>query len=359
MSPPLHLRGVLLPDEVDRDCWVRDGRVTFTPVPEAQTVAAAGWVVPGLVDAHCHVGLQHDGPVASLDVARQQARADAAVGALLLRDAGSPLDTRPLLSEPDLPRLVRAGRHIARPRRYLRNYAEEVEPAQLVDEVRRQAAYGGGWVKLVGDWIDRQSGDLAPLWPADLLTEAVSVAHQAGVRVAVHSFATETLADAIEAGVDSIEHGTGLNAELIAQMVQRRTTLTATSLVVDTFDAIADAAQGKFPAYARRMREMKAGYAAVLRLAHEAGVQVHVGTDAGGVLPHGLIVTEIQSLSAAGIPPEAALAAGSWLARDWLGFPGICEGAPADLVVYASDPRTDLRVLVAPARIVLRGRVIL
>ncbi len=358
MNGPLHVRGVLLPGDTERDVWVADGRLTFEPITGAETIATRGWVLPGLVDAHCHVGLQHDGAVESLEVARDQARADAAAGALLLRDAGSPLDTRPLLDEPDLPRLIRAGRHIARPRRYLRNYAEEVEPARLVEEVRRQAAYGGGWVKLVGDWIDRDAGDLVPLWPADLLAQAVAAAHEAGARVAVHTFATESLADLITAGVDSIEHGTGLTDDLIALMVERGTTLTSTSLVVGTFGQIADTAQARFPAYAARMREMAPRYPEVVRSAYEAGVVIHVGTDAGGVFPHGLIVEEIRALHAAGVPAEAAVAAGSWASRRWLGLPGIEEGAPADLVVYADDPRSGLATLAEPVRIVLRGRVI-
>jgi len=357
-APALHLRGVLLPDEEHRDLWVRDGRLTFEPVAGAQTLAERGWVVPGLVDAHCHVGLQEDGPVADLDVAREQARADRDGGALLLRDAGSPMDTRPLLDEPDLPRLIRAGRHIARPRRYLRNYAAEVEPADLADEVRRQAAYGDGWVKLVGDWIDRDAGDLAPLWPAAALAEAVGVAHDAGARVAVHCFATETIPDLLAAGVDCIEHGTGLTDDLIAELVARGTTLTSTTLVAATLSDIADRAQERFPAYAHRMRAMAAGYPAVLRSAYEAGVTIHVGSDAGGVLPHGLISHEIAALHAAGVPADDALAAGSWAARAWLGLPGLEEGAPADLVVYAEDPRADLSVLGRPDRIVLRGRVV-
>lgn len=359
MTGSLHLRGVLLPDDAERDVWVLGDRLTFEPVPDADTIATGGWVLPGLVDAHCHVGLQHDGAVLSLDVARDHARADAAAGALLLRDAGSPLDTRPLLDEVDLPRLIRAGRHIARPRRYLRNYAEEVEPAQLVEEVRRQISYGDGWVKLVGDWIDRDVGDLTPLWPGELLAEAVAVAHEAGARVAVHAFATETLGDLISAGVDSIEHGTGLTDDLLARMADRGTTLTATSLVVGTFGGIADTAQPKFPAYAQRMRQMAAGYPRLLRSAHEAGVVMHVGTDAGGVLPHGRIAGEILALHAAGVPPDAAVAAGSWAARGWLGLPGISDGAPADLVVYAADPRRDPATLREPVRIVLRGRVLL
>ncbi|MEU1026877.1 amidohydrolase, partial [Streptomyces sp. NPDC005904] len=59
-----------------------------------------------------------------------------------------------------------------------------------------------------------------------------------------------------------------------------------------------------------------------------------------------------------GIPPLAALSATTWSARAWLGRPGLTEGAPADLVVYESDPRQDVRVLAAPRRVVLNGRVV-
>jgi len=52
------------------------------------------------------------------------------------------------------------------------------------------------------------------------------------------------------------------------------------------------------------------------------------------------------------------LRAGSWGAREWLGFPGLVEGGLADLVVYDEDPREDLRALLDPRLIVLRGRVI-
>jgi imidazolonepropionase-like amidohydrolase len=63
-------------------------------------------------------------------------------------------------------------------------------------------------------------------------------------------------------------------------------------------------------------------------------------------------------MHAAGIPAEAALAAGSWSARSYLGLPGLTEGASADFVVYPTDPRADLGTLRAPIRIVLRGLVV-
>ena len=358
MTDALHLRGVLLPDEVERDLWIVDGRLTFDAVSGAESIATGGWVLPGLVDAHCHIGLQGDGAVESLDVARAQARIDRDAGALLLRDAGSPLDTRPIVDDSDLPRLIRAGRHIARPRRYIRDYAVEVEPADLVEEVRRQAAYAGGWVKLVGDWIDRDIGDLAPLWPVDVLTEAVRVAHEAGARVAVHTFGAEASADLIGAGVDSIEHGTGLTDDHIAAMASSGITLTATTLMVGTLADVASQAREKFPTYAKRMQAVGPRYAQLLRSAYEAGVPVYVGSDANEDRPHGLIVEEILALHAAGVPAEAAVAAGSWAARRWLGLPSIEEGAPADLVVYAADPRRELSTLAEPGRIVLRGRVV-
>jgi imidazolonepropionase-like amidohydrolase len=53
-----------------------------------------------------------------------------------------------------------------------------------------------------------------------------------------------------------------------------------------------------------------------------------------------------------------ALSATTWGAREWLGQPGLEEGAAADLVVYEQDPRADVRVLAAPLQVVLNGRVV-
>ena len=60
-SAPLHLSGVVLPEGEHRDVWVRDGRFTFESVPGAETVSRGGWLLPGLVDAHCHVGIAPGG----------------------------------------------------------------------------------------------------------------------------------------------------------------------------------------------------------------------------------------------------------------------------------------------------------
>ncbi|SSC24945.1 Amidohydrolase-related, partial [Klenkia terrae] len=355
----LHLSGVLLPEGEQRDLWVRDGAITFERVPGAETVSRGGFVLPGLVDAHCHVGIARGGgPVDDLTAAREQALVERDAGVLLLRDCGSPVDTRALDDDPALPRILRAGRHVARERRYIPGLAVEVEPADLVEEVRRQARRGDGWVKLVGDWIDRSAGDLGPLWPDDVLAAAVSAAHAEGARVTAHTFGTDALPGLVGAGIDCIEHGTGLTEDLIGEMAARGTAVVPTLVNVAHFPGFADAGERKFPSYASTMRRLHASSGAVVRAAYEAGVPVFAGTDAGGGIDHGVVADEIRALHAAGLPRAAALAAGSWAAREWLGLPGLVEGAPADLVVYATDPREDLDALTGPELTLLRGRVV-
>ncbi len=353
----LHLRGVVLPGHDERDLWVVNGRVRTRPVPNAETVVDGGYLLPGFVDAHCHVGIGPEGPV-DLETAAAQAEIDRDAGALLLRDCGSPLDTRPLQERLDLPRIVRAGRHLARPRRYIPHLGVDVgEPEQLPAAVAEQVAYGDGWVKLVGDWIDRDRGDLAPLWPDEVLAEAIAVAHAAGARVTAHVFGEDALPGLVAAGIDCIEHGTGLTADVITQMAARGTALVPTLINIENFPGIA-AKASKYPAYAKHMVDLHARAGGVVAQAIEAGVAVYAGTDAGGGIAHGRVVDEIVALHRAGMPAERAIGAGSWSARGWLGWSSLEEGSAADVLAFEEDPRGDLDVLRAPKRIILRGRVV-
>ncbi|MDQ2749327.1 MAG: amidohydrolase family protein [Actinomycetota bacterium] len=355
----LHLRGVFLPDEAERDAWVIDGRLTFTrPSGAADTVAARGWIIPGFVDAHCHVGLSTHGPLPDAGDQAEQALLDRDAGALLLRDAGAPVDNTSVQARDDLPRLIRAGRHIARPHRYIRHVGVEVEPDQLVDAVIAQVANGDGWVKLAADWIDRSLGDLLPVWPDDALAAAVAKAHELGARVAAHVFGEDALPGLIAAGIDSIEHGTGLTDELIAAAAGKGIAVVPTLINIESLPGIAASAQAKFPVYAAHMRALHATSRDRIRAAYEAGLPIYTGTDAGGSLPHGLIREEITALVDAGIPQRDVIAQASWRGRDWLGLPGLVEGAPADFVVYDADPRAELATINTPRRTVLRGAVV-
>ena len=347
---------MVLPDDEPADLYVVGGRITREPQAGAETVAE-GWIVPGLVDAHNHLGLGDEGAVDDATT-EEQALADRANGVLLLRDCGSPADTRWVQERDDLPRLIRCGRHLARTRRYIRNYADEIEPEQLPAYVAREARGSDGWVKLVGDWISREEGDLTPSFPADAVAAAIATAHEHGAKVTAHCFGTDSLGPLLDAGIDCIEHGNGLTEAHLDRMVAHRVALVPTVLQTDKFPEYVAAARGKFPAYAATMEDLHRRRRDVLMAAYEAGVALYVGSDGGGSARHGCLDEEIVAMVEMGLPADYVLGAASWRGRAWLGQnPTLAEGAPADFVVYPRDPRSDLGVLREPACVVQRGVV--
>ncbi|MFI5758379.1 amidohydrolase family protein [Streptomyces sp. NPDC051569] len=356
----LRVKGRVLvgPEEVRDELWVAGGRITYErPAGAREVRTVEGWALPGLVDAHCHVGLDHHGAVDAA-TSEKQAIGDRDAGTLLIRDAGSPADTRWTDEREDLPKIIRAGRHIARTRRYIRNFAHEIEPDDLVAYVAQEARRGDGWVKLVGDWIDREAGDLTACWPRGAVEAAIAEAHRLGARVTAHCFAEDSLRDLVEAGIDCVEHATGLTEDTIPLFAERGVAIVPTLVNIATFPKLAAGGASKFPRWSDHMNRLYERRYDTVGAAYEAGVRVFVGTDAGGSLPHGLVAAEVAELVKAGIPPLEALSATTWGARGWLGRPGLEEGAPADLVVYDEDPRADVRVLAAPRRIVLNGRLV-
>ena len=330
-----------------------DGLVAPSRSPAPRRSSTAAGSCPGLVDAHCHVGLGPDGPV-DLDEAEDQARTDRDAGTLLLRDCGSPMDTRRCRPA------TTCRRSSAPPGTWPAPSA--TSPAWpwssttrrcCPSAVAEQAAAGDGWVKLVGDWIDRGVGDLAPLWPDDVLVAAIDAAHAAGARVTAHVFGADALPGLIRAGIDCIEHGTGLTDDLIAEMARRGTALVPTLINVETFPAIADRRRGEVPGLRRAHARAARRRARRRRRAVEAGVPVYAGTDAGGGIAHGRIADEVVALRAAGHPD--ALGAASWAAREWLGRPGSDRraGRPGRL---PRRPAHRPGVLHEPTLTSLRGR---
>ncbi|WP_026818275.1 amidohydrolase family protein [Arthrobacter castelli] len=359
MGERLHIKGHILtgPDEVLGQMWVDDGRITFTKPAGGDFRTLEGWVLPGFVDAHCHIGLDHRGLVPD-EVAEEQALTDRNAGTLLARDAGVVNDTRWVQHREHLPRLIRAGRHIARSRRYFRNFAVEVEPDELVAAVREQARAGDGWVKLVGDWIERTEGDLTPSFPAEAVKRAVAAAHEEGARVTAHCFSEQSLDDMLDADIDCIEHATGMRHRHIDRFVEQDLPIVPTLINIDTFDDIAGSAEAKYPTYAAHMRDMHRRRHDTIAKAYEAGVRIFAGTDAGSSIAHGRIADELAELTRASLPAAAALDAATWSARRWLGAEAISEGASADVVICSGDPRADIRHAGSLKHVVLRGNVV-
>lgn len=354
----LRFTSVLLPGDVERDLYVVDGHITYEPVASAETVTRAGYILPGLVDAHCHLWNSPDGLVEAedRDTLREHACRTRDAGATLIRDCGCPYDTGWMRDEHDLPEVIRAGKHIAQDKRYISGVYTHTEPAGLPAQMALEAGRGDGWVKIVGDWIDRGRGDLAPLWHLDELRDGMAAAHAAGARVTAHTFCEEALPDLVASGIDCIEHGTGITDDVIAAMLEHGTALVPTVVNIHNFPSIASGA-GRYPTYAQHMIDLFEQHPQRLRAAYEAGVPMYAGTDAGGGIAHGSIAEEVLALAGIGMTPYDALGAASWRAREWLGRPNLTEGAPADFVCFERNPLDDLTVLREPTHVVLRGAV--
>ncbi|UBU18501.1 amidohydrolase family protein [Nonomuraea gerenzanensis] len=357
MSRAWRVDGRLLPDDEPCTFFVSGGRVTREPVSRAETLVNSGWIIPGLVDAHCHIGLRTGGgAVTTAEESRSLAVADRDAGVLAIRDTGSPNSFPELDGLPDLPRVIRSGRHLAPPGGYLPGVAVECSSAELPAAVATQAAQGHGWIKLVGDWIDDASGGLLVRWDAVSVKAAVQDGHALGVKIAAHTFSEAGAAMMVEAGVDSIEHGPGLSTQLLEEMARSDIALVPTMSAIATFRSIAAVAEARHPRYAAHLRDLSAGFGSLVRAAHEIGVAVYVGTDAGCDVRHGLIAQEMLALHrTAGLSATQVLGAASWRAREWLGLDVLEEGSPADFVVYDTDPREDLTAVRQPRRIVLNG----
>lgn len=353
----LHLTGPVYGAQGRRheEAWVKDGRITFND-PGGNQRSVGGVVLAGLVDVHCHIGLDAHGAVSDA-AARTQAISDRDSGVTLARDAGVPADTSWMADEPDLPRIIHSGRHLARPKRYIRNYAYELDDVKdLPEAVEAQARASDGWVKIVADWIDRDVGDLTPLWPDEVLIEAVRRAHDQGVRVTAHTFSHEALPGLLAAGVDGIEHACGADEELAAEIAERSIPVTPTLLQVDTFLDIAAQADTKFPRFAARMRRLHAQRYETIEMLANAGVFLPVGTDAGGIIEHGRIADEMAEMTRAGLSVQDVIAAATWRGREFLNVPGLEEGARADFVIYDSDPHANIAVLQRPTAVYLAGK---
>lgn len=358
--------GLWADDDLVRPRWVRgtwsvdNGTIRRVSEELRDRARPVGFIVAGMVDAHCHIGLSVDGPVTVAEMARQAADTVAS-GVTLVRDCGVPVDNSAVKSLHG-PRLIRCGRHIALPKRYIRGIPINVEDQQaLPGVVAAEAARSDGWVKLVGDWIDRSRGgdsDLMPLWETPVLVDAVAAAHERGVRVAVHAFSHRVIDSLIEAGVDDIEHGSGIDSDQAAEIAARGIAVTPTLRQVELFADFAEQAGAKYPVYAATMNGMYARRREHFQMLMDAGVLLLMGTDSGGYQVHGSITGELSLWSQWGASPGFIVDAATWLSRRFLGSAGLGDGAAADFLVLDEDPTQDPASLARPRSVYVGGECV-
>ena len=371
MSPKSVRGWVLWRDHPDLDPLFQLGTLVFDDlgskfVAERPNEGAEYYVVPGFVDLHSHLAVGPGGPLDDAAIT-ENAWKEIRAGILAIREPGSPKKVPNRLLPFDRPIVVRAGRHIALEKRYIRGMAVELAPGEeedvadaLAEQVAIQAAAGDGWVKLVGDWIDRSKGeqsDLDPLWTEGQLRRAVEVAHDHGAKVAVHTFSSPAIPGVLAAKVDSIEHGSGMSAEQMAKAAEDGIPVIPTLLQVCKFREFSAAAH-RYPVYAKTMADMFERRRDWFQELMDSGVEILPGSDAGGYQEHGALISELQRWVEWGMSPSRALAIGTWRARDFLGLPSLSEGAPADAVVFDRDPRVDAGVWSNPVAVIANGHLI-
>ena len=347
-SLPYHLHGIVLPEGVERDVFVINGHITFQEQENATTILKSGYLLPGLVDAHAHLALASpaDRHASPEEQVRASARTQLEAGVLAIREPGSPnYLSKAIGPHVGLPRVFTAGRMLAPKGRYFPGLGREADDANLPDFAEEEAQRSGAWVKIIGDFADSK-GRISSNYKLESLKKAAQRVHTLGARIAIHATTPEVIGFAIEAGFDSIEHGTGIEEAHLVEMRKRNIVLVPTMVILQYGSQFLPG-MGLTHDEVHYELELFKRHPNSVRQAFEIGVKILAGTDAG-LVPHGLIAEEIRLLIEAGLPREAALAAGSWEARRYLGLPCIEEGAPADITAYPDDPRGDLEVLSKP-----------
>lgn len=341
---------------------IRDGRIAYVgprdgePDPaDAEVVDGAGaTIVPGMVDCHAHFTgsgganwiARFGDPEAEL-LARGPlgARALARMGILTARDVGAPrrLSLRirdDLRGDPGAPRILAAGTWIARTGKSP-SFVTFVDSGQeLLDAAMAELDAGADLVKVMAD--SGRTGDEVT-FSLDELKPMVEAAHRRGKRVAAHCQGKGARV-AAEAGVDSIEHGFGVD-DPAARAMGSHTTLVPTLSVFGSWGTFVRTVGGRYEETKDASAKLKAQAFEAVRTAKKRGVRIATGSDfGGGSVRPGHLAWEVELLVEAGLEPHEALAAATWVGGELLGLPDagvIREGAPADVVLVHGDPLSE------------------
>jgi imidazolonepropionase-like amidohydrolase len=351
------VRGVMLPHGNEtEDWWVDAGTLRAGRPPSDGPTAErlpGRFVLPGLVDAHTHLTLDFADGAATVDDVDRALDAQLAAGVLAVRDVGAVprTDVRRGRDRVERPDVLGGSRFIAPPGTYFPALYVGVEPEVAAAAASAEVADGADWVKVIADSPITEGSffDPPPTFTPKVLTAIVDAVHEAGGRVAAHVtgvFARE----AVLAGVDSIEHGSLVDADLLAYMAEHGVAWTPTAgTVLGGVAQLERAGIGPMLELARpHLEQLRES----IPIAERLGVTVLAGTD---MLGHGNLASEVAALQELGMSGEAALAAASSTPRAYFGLPGLADGQPAALVTYDSDPRDDPEMLRTPVAIVHAG----
>jgi imidazolonepropionase-like amidohydrolase len=378
----------------DRIVEIRDGfvdpatlQVAGQPAPRRVDLSDR-FVLPGLLDGHVHLSFQSG---ASPTVAYRQSDSEQALTALLFarRTLAAGFTTvRDLASGPEIvyamrnavaagrfigPRILAAGLPITARGGHgdfpgsredlwqdaaVRQSGVCWDEGSCRDAVRLQVKRGSNVIKLMASGGFSSGTGVLQQLTFEEMKAAVDAAHMRGVRVTTHAYAPSAIADAVRAGVDSVEHGIGLDEKTAIEMARRGVFLSPTLMVFDPPTA-AGAAPRSMQAAAAAAAADQSRRAFALALRH--GVRIAFGTDTGVGWPHGANAREFTLLVGAGLTPLQAIASATTTAAENFGLAGeigsLAPGKYADLVAVDGDPLSDVGVLQRIDFVMKSGRI--
>jgi imidazolonepropionase-like amidohydrolase len=335
-------------------------------------------LLPGLIDAHVHLcwgsdvephrRVAEDGPVLTALRSVANLFPYLCAGVTTVRDLGSTDGVAVSLSEAvedgvfPGPHIVAAGRAITMTGGHGSMIGREVDgPDAVRAAARAELRAGAGCLKVMasgGVYGRRERTNQAQLRTTEM-TAAVEEGHAAGVRIAAHAYSSETIMNAVNAGVDTIEHGSFLDEDAAAALIAHRVHLVNT-LSVTREIASRGAELGASPFFIEKAAEVAAAGVRAFQLAREQGVLIAAGTDAGGAFqPHGSLVRELETMVEYGATPREAIGYATEGSAAALGLQAtrgaLRAGMDADLFAVRDDPAADIRALRDVRLVVSRG----
>ena len=368
---------------------VGDARSITLPTDAKRIALPGATLVPGLIDLHSHVLLHAYNERSWNDqvitepvpyrtiLAVNHARDTLQAGWTTLRDLGTEgadyadVALKRAIDEGRIPgphlfvatrAIVASSSYGPAPRGYRPNLdlpqgAQEISGVdEAIRATREQANRGADWIKVYADYRVGPDGSTQPTLTPEELKAIVMVAHQGGRKVSAHAGSDAGMRNAIDAGVDTIEHGYAGTAETFRRMRERGIAYLPTLTVVE---AVESYFRGYVPDQSEptpRMREA----ADAFRAARAAGVTIGCGSDVGA-FPHGEEWREPAWMVRLGMSPLDAMRACTVVAARILGqeqaFGRIAPGMHADLAAFAGDPTGDIGVLQHPVFVMKDGVV--
>ena len=339
--------------------------------------------LPGLIDVHTHMTMYTDetpgepmlkqltssAPAVEVFVARKGAMRTLGAGVTTVRDLGADqymdIAMRDLINRGEMigPRMFVCGYGL-----YVTNtpYKSGINPPaggiadgvpEVLKAVRQQIAAGADVVKMYGSTGTDDDVTGFETYTYEEMKAAVTMAHQSGKKIAIHSYGPDGARDAVRAGTDSLEHATDLDDATIQEMVKRGTfyvpTIDHNRYYIENGDKI-----GYAVGYKEKLQAFIPRNLETAQKAFKAGVKFAMGSDAIYTM-FGQNTRELGWFVKAGMTPEQALRTATTNAAELLGkekeLGAVAPGYFADLVAVQGDPLADIDVVLKNVKWVMKG----